>query len=212
MVGNKTISLTIFLFCFCGCANDATKIVQGEFICVTDSKPCSDSLYVEWSKKGNYTNSRSIELQYVIHNYSDKKIYFPIQTLADSTVKSSIKLYFIEKTDTIYPHFYVKKSPYNSNYICKGDSMILFIVISQFQKWSKKGINVSTSLDTLIKKMHLEYLQSLEDVKDNFEIPDLKFGESPQFYYEVPRDKSILQKIHRDRTLIPREKIEGTGY
>ena len=199
MVGNKTFLIAIILLCLCGCVNDTKKIVKGEFLSVTDSKPCSDSLYAEWSKKGHYINPRNIELCYVIHNYTDEKMYIPIQTMSDSTVKSSINVSFMDKTDTIHPHFYVKKSPYNSNYICSGDSMLLFITISQFHKWGKKGINVNTDLDTLIKRLHLENLQSLEDVKEHFEIPYIEFGDAPQFYYEVPRDKSILKKIHRDR-------------
>lgn len=200
--------LAIVTLCFCGCANNAIKIVQGEFVSVTDSRPYSDSLYAEWSQEGHLTNPRYIELQYIIHNNSDEKMYLPIQTWSDSTVKSSINVYFMDKADTIFPHFYVKKSPYNSNYICKGDSMIMFITINQFQKWSKKGIDVSTNLDTLINRLHLEYLKSSEDVKEGFEIPDIRFGSSPQYYYEIPRDRSILEKTRSDRVLIRESRDE----
>lgn len=202
MVGNKISLLTSILLCFCGCVNDATKIVQSEFTCVTDSKPCSDSLYAEWSKGGIFINTREIELCYTIHNDTKEIIYLPIRSWSDSTVESSIKVYFINEMDTICPHFYVKKIPYNSNHICKGDSTMLFITICQFYKWSKKGIDVNTSLDTLINRLHVVYNKSLKDVKKNSEIPNIKFDKLPMSYYEIPQDKSILKKIHRDRVLI----------
>ena len=202
MVGNKSFLLIIVSLCFWGCTNDATKIVKGEFLCVTDSKHSSDSIYAEWPEDGYFTSPRYIELQYIIHNYTQEKMYIPIQTLSDSTVKSSINVYFMDKTDTIHPYFYVKKSPYNSNYIYKGDSITLFITISQFQKWGNNEIDVSTNLDTLLKKLHVEYLLNLRDVKRNFNIPDIKFGKSPQLYYKIPQDKSILKQVHRDRILI----------
>ena len=199
MDGNKKFMFAIILLCFCGCTNDATKIVQGEFLSVTDSKPSSDSLYAEWSKEGNKTNPRFIELCFSIHNRTDKKLYLPILSWSDSTIRSSINVYFVDKADTICPIYYIKKSPYNSNYICKGDSMMLFIEIVNFQKWCKKGIDVSTNLDTLLNRLHLEYTKSSEDAKEDFIIPDIIFDSLPQYYYEIPRDKSILKENHRDR-------------
>ena len=118
-------------------------------------------------------------------------MYLPIKTWSDSTVNSSIIVYFLNKTDTIRPIYYTNKIPYNSNYICRGDSMILLVKIINFQKWNKKGIDVSTNLDTLIDKLHLEYRKNLDDVKKDFEIPDIKFGNMPQFYYEIPRGGNI---------------------
>ena len=117
MDGNKTFLLSITILCLCGCADYATREVEGEFIAVTDSKPCSDSLYSEWAEHGNFSNPRYIELQYLIHNYTEKKMYLPIKTWSDSTVNSSIIVYFLNKTDTIRPIYYTNKIPYNSNYI-----------------------------------------------------------------------------------------------
>jgi len=209
MVGNKTFLFAIILLCLYGCANDAKRIVYGEFLSVTDSRPCSDSLYAEWTGHGNIINPRYIEFQYVIHNYTDEKMFLPVQTWSDSTVESSIIVYFIDKTDTIYPHYFVKKSPYNSNYLCQGDSMTLFITINQFEKWSEKGIGVSTSLDTLLNKVHLEYCKSPKDENGISDIPDVEFGSSPQYFYEIPRDKSILKKTHKDRVLIRQRQVVG---
>lgn len=202
MTDNKTFIMSFILFCLCGCTNEATKNVHGKFLCVTDSKPYSDYLFTDWLKEGNAINPREIELQYVIHNYTVEKLYLPIQTWSDSTTHSSINVFFINKKDTIYPIYSIKKFPYNSNYICKGDSLIVFVKIYNFEKWSKKEINVSTNLDVLIDKLHIEYHKSQKDVKKDYEIPNIKFGNSPQFYYEIPQDKSILKKEHRDRILV----------
>ena len=77
--------------------------------------------------------------------------------------------------------------------------MMLFIEIVNFQKWCKKGIDVSTNLDTLLNRLHLEYTKSSEDAKEDFIIPDIIFDSLPQYDYEIPRDKSILKENHRDR-------------
>ena len=79
--------------------------------------------------------------------------------------------------------------------------MTLFITISQFHKWGKKGIDVCTSLDTLINRLHVVYNRSPKDVKKDSEIPNIKFDTLPLFYYEIPRNESILKEIHRDRIL-----------
>lgn len=204
MVGNNNKLLAIIMLCLCGCANFTSKKVQGEFLCVTDSKPYADSLFAEWSKEGNAVNPRYIELQYVIHNYTDEEMYLPVQTRSDSTATSHINVYLLDKEDTIRPVFYTKKVPYNSNLICKGDSMTLFIEIRDFEKWSKKGINVNTHVDSFINRIHVEYIKSNDDKKDDFDIPDIEFGVSPQFYYEIPRDMSTLKlnKVKRDRVLV----------
>ena len=120
MVGNNNKYLAIIMLCLCGCANYTAKKVQGEFLCVTDSKPYADSLFAEWSKERNAINPRYIELQYVIHNYTSEEMYFPVQTRSDSIVTSSINVYLLDKEDTIRPVFYIKKVPYNSNLIRNG--------------------------------------------------------------------------------------------
>lgn len=82
--------------------------------------------------------------------------------------------------------------------------MTLFIEIRDFEKWSKKGINVNTHVDSFINRIHVEYIKSNDDKKDDFDIPDIEFGVSPQFYYEIPRDMSTLKlnKVKRDRVLV----------
>ena len=204
MVGKKYFFLAFILSCFCGCANNTTKIVQAEFLGVTDSKPYADSLCLELSKEGHYNNPRDIELCFVIHNDTYEKIYLPIHTTFDSIAKSSINVFFMDRTDTIRTNYIVKKIPYDTNYICKGDSMIIRILITGLYKLTKDDINVNTCLDTLISKLRLEYNKSPKDIKDNLWIPDIEFGKTPQFYYEIPKDPSVLVsgKIHRDRVLV----------
>ena len=191
MVMNNPFLLSLIFLCLCGCTNKETRVVEGEFIAVTDSKPCSDSLYAVWSEHGNFTNPRYLELPYLIHNYTEEKMYLPIKNRSDSMVDSSIDVYFLNKTDTIRPIYYIKKIPYNSSYINRGDSLILFIDIINFEEWSEKEINVSTNLDTLIDRLHLEYHKSQKDVKEGFVIPDIRFDNLPRFYYEIPRGGNI---------------------
>lgn len=207
MVGNKIFFFAFLLLYICGCTNDVS-IIQGRFLCVTDSKPWSDSLYTEYIKEGNNINPRYIELQFVLNNETDEKIYLPIKTFSDTVAKSSIEISFIDKSDTIHPHFFIKKSPCDSNYLCKGDSMTLFITISHFQKWSKKGIDVNTDIDTILDKIYLEYIKSPEDLKKGCYIPDIVFERQPLYYYEIPQDKSILKKLHRDRVLVRQSKAD----
>lgn len=207
MVGNKMQMLVIALLLFCGCTNNTKKKALAEFISVTDSRLCLDSLRVNSTGRGYHSSLRSIELCYLIHNYSDNKIFLPIRTWRDSTVKSSISVYLVNKKDTLYPHFYVKKSPYKSNYISARDSMMLFVTISQFQEWSKKSIGLDKSIDSLLDRIHLRYIKSSEDENNDFKIPDIEFSRSPQYYYEIPQDKSILMGIHKDRVLVRQSSI-----
>ena len=204
------VIISTILLCICGCVCNSPKVVRGKFLAVTDSKPNTDSIYAERLKEGHAINPRYIELCYTIHNYTDEKMYLPIQTWNDSITKSSINVYFIEETDTIYPILDVKKNPYDTNYISKGDSLLLYIKVINFEEWSKNGIDVNTNIDTLINRLHVEYRKSPADEKDDYEIPNIEFGKSPQFYYEIPRDESVLKKDkeHYDRHLV-RTESEG---
>ena len=204
MVGRKLFLSAFILTYFCACTNTSSKIVQGEFLSVTDSKPRTDSIYAERLKEGPSINPRYLELCFTIHNYSDEKLYLPIRTWSDSITKSSIKVFFTNEADTICPYVRIDKNPYNSNYICKGDSMILLVKIANFQKWSKKGIDVNTNIDTLISKLHLEYIKSPKDIKEDYEIPDFELGKFPRYYYEIPRDRTVLRKnkVISDRLLV----------
>lgn len=188
---NRSFVLAFIGLCLSGCTNYMIREVEAKFIAIKDSKPCSDSLYSEWSENVNTSNPRFIELQYHIHNHTENKMYLPIKTWSDSTVKSFIDVYFLNKADTVRPVYSTKKIPYDTNYICKGDSMILFVKIIQFEKWSKNGIDVGTDIDSLINKIHMEYHISQEDLIKGYEIPIIKFDKSPQFCYEIPRGSSI---------------------
>ena len=202
MVGNKMQLLVIVLLFICGCSNNAKKTALAEFISVTDSRACSDTFNINESGRRVHSSQRLVELCYLIHNHTDYKMFLPIQTWSDSTIKSHIDVWLVEKTDTIHPHFYVKKNPYNSNYINAGESMMLFVTISQFPRWCKKGIDIDMSIDSILDRIHLKYLKSSEDNNNDFRIQDVEFGRSPQYYYEIPQDKSILTEIHKDRILV----------
>lgn len=208
MVGKKIFTYSFVLLCICGCVNNSPKVVRGVFLAVTDSKPSTDSIYAEWLKEGHSINPRYIELCFTIHNDTDEKMYLPLHTWSDSTAKSSINVFFTDGKDTIYPIYDVRKNPYNSNYICKGDSLLLFIKVYNFEKWGKDGIDVNTDLDTLINRLHLEYRKSSDDEKEEYEVPDIEFDKWPQFYYEIPRDRSVLRKnkVIYDRLLVRTRK------
>ena len=206
MKTKKRILLSVFiLLCLCGC--NKTTVVHGVFLAVTDPKPNTDSIYTERIIGYNII-SRYIELCFTIHNNTEKKMYLPLQTWSDSITKSSVNVYFTDGNDTIYPSYVVHKNPYNSNYISKGDSMLLTIKVINFEKWSEKDINVNTNIDTLISRLHIEYRKSAEDEKEDYEIPDIEFEKWPQFYYEIPRDQSVLSKnkIKTDRLLVRTRK------
>ena len=87
MVGRKLFLSAFILTYFCACTNTSSKIVQGEFLSVTDSKPRTDSIYAERLKEGPSINPRYLELCFTIHNYSDEKLYLPIRTWSDSITK-----------------------------------------------------------------------------------------------------------------------------
>lgn len=206
MKTKKRILLSVFiLLCLYGC--NKTKVVHGVFLAVTDPKPNTDSIYTERIIGYNII-SRYIELCFTIHNNTDEKMYLPLHTWNDSTAKSSINIYFTDGSDTIYPSYVVRKNPYNSNYISKRDSMLLTIKVINFEKWSGKDINVNTNIDTLISRLHIEYRKSAEDEKEDYEIPDIEFEKWPQFYYEIPRDQSVLSKNKKktDRLLVRTRK------
>ena len=208
MVGKKIFLYSFILLCICGCVGNSPKVVKGVFLAVTDSKPSTDSIYAKWLKEGHSNNPRYIELDYTIHNNTDENIYLPIQTWSDSITRSSIKVYFTSKKDRIYPTIHIAKNPYNSNHISKGDSMLLTIKVMNFEEWSRKDINVNTNIDTLISRLHIEYQKSTEDEKEDYEIPDIEFDKWPQFYYEIPRDQSVLRrnKTISDRLLVRTRK------
>ena len=131
-------------------------------------------------------------------------MYLPLKTWSDSIAESSVNVYFMDGNDTIYPNYVVLKNPYNSNYISKGDSLLLYIKVLNFEKWSNSGIDVNTDLDTLINRLHVEYRKSPDDEQKDYVIPDVEFDKWPQFYYEIPEDQSVLRKSKKksDRLLV----------
>ena len=205
MVGKKILLYAFIVSCFCSCVNNSPEVVRGVFLSVTDPKPNTDSIYTERIIGYNII-SRYIELCFTIHNNTEKKMYLPLKTWSDSIAESSVNVYFMDGNDTIYPNYVVRKNPYNSNYICKGDSLLLYIKVINFEEWSKNGIDVNTDLDTLINRLHVEYQKSPNDEQDGYEIPNIEFDRSPQFYYEIPRNRSLLRKgkVITDRLLVRR--------
>lgn len=180
--------------CICGCIPESVQEVQAEFISVTDSKPCTDSLYIEWTKERDCpktVNPRFIELLYVIKNFSSETIYVPLKGWNDSVVESSIIVDLIDENKTIKPIVNIKKIPYDSNYINPGDSMIVFVELNHFDKWASKRINTNTDIDTILSIMRLQYSKSIIDKKDGYEIPNIKFDNKPQYNYVIPRGASI---------------------
>ena len=205
MVGKKILLYAFIVSCFYSCVNNSPEVVRGVFLSVTDPKPNTDSIYTERIIGYNII-SRYIELCFTIHNNTEKKMYLPLKTWSDSIAESSVNVYFMDGNDTIYPNYVVRKNPYNSNYICKGDSLLLYIKVINFEEWSKNGIDVNTDLDTLINRLHVEYQKSPNDEQDGYEIPNIEFDRSPQFYYEIPRNRSLLRKgkVITDRLLVRR--------
>jgi hypothetical protein len=203
MVGKKILLYAFIVSCICGCVNNSPEVVRGVFLSVTDPKPNTDSIYTERIIGYNII-SRYIELCFTIHNNTEKKMYLPLKTWSDSIAESSVNVYFTDGNDTIFPNYVVRKNPYNSNYISKGDSLLLYIKVLNFEKWSNSRIDVNTDLDTLINRLHVEYRKSPDDEQKDYVIPDVEFDKWPQFYYEIPQDQSVLRKSKKrsDRLLV----------
>ena len=176
----KMLFISLLTICMIGCRKD--QVYTMRCLRITDYKPYSDSLY---KAKGGY-NVRKIQFYYSLPNHSNKPIYVPIRTWFRKNVSSEIKVFFVDNTDTVIPHYSIDKVPCNSNIINANDSMLVMIKIFHFPDWQTKWINADSSLDTVIKKLRLEYVIHNDDLKPDLRPIKMKFETSPQRIDLIP--------------------------
>ena len=176
----KMLFISLLTICMIGCRKE--QVYTMRCLRITDYKPFSDSLY---KAKGGY-NVREIQFYYSLPNHSNKPIYVPIRTWFRKNVSSEIKVFFVDNTDTVIPQYAIDKVPCNSNIINANDSMIVKIKIFNFPDWQTKWINADSSLDTVIKKLRLEYVIHNDDLKPDLRPIKMKFETSPQRIDLIP--------------------------
>lgn len=176
----KILFISLLTICMIGCRKD--QVYTMRCLRITDYKPFSDSLY---KAKGGY-NVRKIQFYYSLPNHSNKPIYVPLRTWFRKNVSSEIKVFFVDNTDTVIPHYSIDKVPCNSNIINANDSMLVMIKIFHFPDWQTKWINADSSLDTVIKKLRLEYVIHHDDLKPDLRPIKMKFETSPLFIDVIP--------------------------
>ena len=176
----KILFISLLTICMIGCRKD--QVYTMRCLRITDYKPYSDSLY---KAEGGY-NVRKIQFYYSLPNHSNKPIYVPLRTWFRKNVSSEIKVFFVDNTDTVIPHYSIDKVPCNSNIINANDSMLVMIKIFHFPDWQTKWINADSSLDTVIKKLRLEYVIHNDDLKPDLRPIKMKFETSPQFIDVIP--------------------------
>ena len=176
----KILFISLLTICMIGCRKD--QVYTMRCLRITDYKPYSDSLY---KAKGGYS-VREIQFYYSLPNHSNKPIYVPLRTWFRKNVSSEIKVFFVDNTDTVIPHYSIDKVPCNSNIINANDSMLVMINIFHFPDWQTKWINADSSLDTVIKKLRLEYVIHHDDLKLDLRPIKIKFETSPLFIDVIP--------------------------
>ena len=176
----KILFISLLTICMIGCRKD--QVYTMRCLRITDYKPFSDSLY---KAVGGY-NVRKIQFYYSLPNHSNKPIYVPLRTWFRKNVSSEIKVFFVDNTDTVIPHYSIDKVPCNSNIINANDSMLVMIKIFHFPDWQTKWINADSSLDTVIKKLRLEYVIHNDDLKPDLRPIKIKFETSPLFIDVIP--------------------------
>lgn len=176
----KMLFISLLTICMIGCRKD--QVYTMRCLRITDYKPYSDSLY---KAKGGY-NVRKIQFYYSLPNYSNKPVYVPIRTWFRKNVSSEIKVFFVDNTDTVIPHYSIDKVPCNSNIINANDSMLVMIKIFHFPDWQTKWINADSSLETVIKKLRLKYVIHHDDLKPDLRPIKIKFETSPLFIDVIP--------------------------
>ena len=176
----KILFISLLTICMIGCRKE--QVYTMRCLRITDYKPFSDSLY---KAVGGY-NVRKIQFYYSLPNHSNKPIYVPLRTWFRKNVSSEIKVFFVDNTDTVIPHYSIDKVPCNSNIINANDSMLVMIKIFHFPDWQTKWINADSSLDTVIKKLRLEYVIHNDDLKPDLRPIKIKFETSPLFIDVIP--------------------------
>ena len=176
----KMLFISLLTICMIGCRKE--QVYTMRCLRITDYKPYSDSLY---KAKGGY-NVRKIQFYYSLPNHSNKPIYVPLRTWFRKNVSSEIKVFFVDNTDTVIPHYSIDKVPYNSDIINANDSMLVMINIFHFPDWQTKWINADSSLETVIKKLRLKYVIHHDDLKPDLRPIKMKFETSPLFIDVIP--------------------------
>lgn len=176
----KMLFISLLTICMIGCRKE--QVYTMRCLRITDYKPFSDSLY---KAVGGY-NVRKIKFYYSLLNPSNKPIYVPLRTRWHKNVSSEIKVFFVDNTDTVIPQYQTQKVPYNSEIINANDSMLFMITIFNFPDWQTKWINADSSLDTVIKKLRLEYVIHNDDLKPDLRPIKIKFETSPLFIDVIP--------------------------
>ena len=176
----KMLFISLLTICMIGCRKD--QVYTMRCLRITDYKPFSDSLY---KAEGGY-NVREIKFYYSLPNPSNKPIYVPLRTLFRKNISSEIKVFFVDNTDTVIPHYSIDKVPCNSNIINANDSMLVMIKIFHFPDWQTKWINADSSLETVIKKLRLKYVIHHDDLKPDLRPIKMKFETSPLFIDVIP--------------------------
>ena len=176
----KMLFISLLTICMIGCRKD--QVYTMRCLRITDYKPFSDSLY---KAKGGY-NVRKIQFYYTLPNPPNKPIYVPLRTWFRKNVSSEIKVFFVDNTDTVIPHYSIDKVPCNSNIINANDSILVMINIFHFPDWQTKWINADSSLETVIKKLRLKYVIHHDDLKPDLRPIKIKFETSPQFIDVIP--------------------------
>lgn len=183
MDGIKKIVFCVLIACIVGCQTEYKT--NAKFVCVTDSKPCTDSLY---EIEGRHYNGRNIQFRYLIKNDTQESMYIPIRTRNNEN-HSSVKILLVNEKDTIVPKYEIKKIPFDSDIINVGDSMWINIEIFRFPDWQNDKITVNTDVHDIVNMLRVEYIKDVKDKKIGFNQYDVKFEQNhPNVnYFEIPR-------------------------
>lgn len=188
IVGIKKVLFFVLMACIISCQ---TKYeTNARFVCVIDSKPCTDSLY---EIEGRYYNGRTIQFRYLIKNDTPESIYIPIRARSHKNVSSNIKIFLVNENDTIVPKYGITKIPFDSDIINAGDSMWINIEIFRFPDWQNANITVNTDVHDIANMLRVEYCKDVKDRNPQFNQYDLEFElNHPNVnYFEIPRGSNI---------------------
>lgn len=147
--------LVIFmaLLSIVACADYRCYELSSELVCVTDSRPCTDSLF---DIEKTY-NAREIELQYVVRNNTGEDVCLPLRSLSCDSHGSYISAELVDGSDTIRPTFHVMASSDKTGVIRAGDSLNIAVRLFCFPDWGNENCNVETDVKDIVSRLRLEY-------------------------------------------------------
>lgn len=185
---NKMGIITCFVLIIM-CACDNTYKLKTKSLYITDSKPCTDSLYEVWNHS---YNGRQIELQFVVENSTNKKLYLPLSTWYKKST-DSISVCLTNGKEKIVPYFSVKKVPYDSDIINVNDSMRIFIRICRFPEWQEKWCNANTNIHDIISMLRVSYYSNDSPMKHIEKKAKIEFDKVITKYslFEIPSGGNI---------------------